>query len=281
MTESAVLEELLVRLPNGRPRFQKPSHRRLSALILSLLAVALCGMLGEWIIALNQRASAIRIIQDSGGVIGFDYHETGREGDIPNVSTTRGQVANQIRPHTLHSWLEVPALGSPVVVHLQSVDEKIIQAVTHFADIRRLTAMSDNGVGSETWYGVEGLRRLQLLSIRVRGGQSDDELLLRLSRLPELQWLVLDGASVTSDGLQAIAMHSRLSVLSIGGEGVDDRAIYSFRQMPMLRWLILRDDTSVSTHALEQLLTERPSLVVWHGKTLMRRPRGEVPNDAP
>jgi hypothetical protein len=88
----------------------------------------------------------------------------------------------------------------------------------------------------------------------------DDHGLTHIARFQELEWLNLDGVSVTDSGLRETSGLKKLRFLSLAGSGVTEVGIASLRTLPNLRELHL-DRTKFTRQGLVAL-SEFPSLRV-------------------
>ena len=176
--------------------------------------------LGLWVGGVSRQARAVAAIREAGGTVIYDWMET-----APRTISSAGQPAG---PKWLKKLLGDDYFQRPVWIQFWGA------------------AKNDRWVAA-----VNDLPSTKYLLLA--HGDVTDEMLARLSVLPNLEEVHLSGSAVTDTGIRQMThKFPRLRWLTAEGTNVTDRALDDLKALN-LEWLILRE-TLVSDACVPSLI---------------------------
>ncbi|MDB5345508.1 MAG: RNI-like protein [Schlesneria sp.] len=217
-----------------------------------------------------------------------------RPGDLTVVATTASELVEINLDHSnvddvmFQELRELPRLE---VLRLSScfATDDSLSVLSRFPNLLSLSLMENDIDGR----GLVHLQHVpQLTSLRVQSRRGDDILdhlqslthlrtlvicaplsnegMERISKLPRLSSLTLIGTDVRRQGIAKLADSQTLNELRFEGGLIDDSDIDACAELPLLKWLILPQN-SLTRAGRDRLSKLRPDLAVEWTESLMRR----------
>ena len=255
--------------------FPKKHWIRFSLRTLLLLVTVLAIWLGLQVQRAQNQRSAVRMIQQLGGSVEYDYQYRG------NLFVDDAQPS---APKWLRKWIGDDFFVNVVVVHLSNTtaDNSDLKSLSHLKLLKRLYLAETSVTGQ----GLELLARCnQLEALNLSGTRVNDDDMTLISGFSNIRWLNVQGTSITDKSLQHIGALMRLEFLCLDGTDMTDAGLVYLSQLVNLRQLFF-SDTQVTgrelkhlaeLHELEYLLLPRrcriedDHLVLFYGLTKLKK----------
>ena len=193
-------------------------------------------------IYIHRKYASIRTIYLTGGAVFVEYKPS------PWLI-----VFSRDRLESIDEFVGWPLIAHPVWAQLGKVDNSVVDALTRLSTLRTVSSYEDCTASGKTFCRLACLKRIERLTVCIKGDSADDNLIKTACSWPKLNCLHLTGSQVTDAGVAYCASMTSLAQLYIDGRQVSDCGIASLANCRNLELLALGPDIVVSENAIEEL----------------------------